>query len=66
MIARKFQELGMSQKDDMKAIAEDVRTGLKKLGGRRVVALSVHKTKELVADLEAKMAKLAQQIDGLG
>lgn len=56
----------MSQKDDMKAIAEDVRTGLKKLGGRRVVALSVHKTKELVADLEAKMAKLAQQIDGLG
>jgi hypothetical protein len=65
MIARKFQELDMSQKDDMKAIAEDVQTGLKKLGDRRVVALSVHKTKELVADLEAKMVKLAQQIDSL-
>jgi hypothetical protein len=65
MIARKFQELDMSQKDDMKAIAEDVQTGLKKLGSNRVVALSVHKTKELIADLETKMVKLAQQIDSL-
>jgi len=55
----------MSQKDDMKAIAEEVQTGLKKLGGNRVVALSVHKTKELIAELEAKVVKLNQQIDSL-
>ena len=65
MIARKFQEPDMSQKDDIKASAEDLQTGLKKLGGSRVVALSVHKTKELIAELEAKTAKLLQQIDGL-
>ena len=55
----------MSQKDEMKAITEDIQAGLKKLGDRRVVALSVHKTKELVAELESKIAKLAQQIDSL-
>ena len=55
----------MSQKDDMKAIAEDIQAGLKMLGDRRVVALSVHKTKELVAELETKIATLAQQIDSL-
>ena len=55
----------MSQKDDMKAIAEEVQTGLKKLGGNRVVALSVHKTKELIAELDAKVVKLNQQIDSL-
>jgi adenylate kinase len=65
MMSRKFQEPDMSQKDDMKAITEDIQAGLKKLGGRRVVALSVHKTKELVAELESKIAKLAQQIDSL-
>ncbi|MFT5803064.1 MAG: hypothetical protein ACI9R8_000099 [Candidatus Paceibacteria bacterium] len=65
MISRTFQEPDMSQKDEMKAITEDIQAGLKKLGGRRVVALSVHKTKELIAELETKTAKLAQHVDSL-
>ena len=35
----------MSQKDDMKANAVKLQKGLKKLGDKRVVALSVHKSK---------------------
>ncbi|MEJ6593365.1 MAG: hypothetical protein QNL99_15410 [SAR86 cluster bacterium] len=55
----------MSQKDDMKANAVELQKGLKKLGENRVVALSVHKSKELIAELEVTVAKLVQQIDGL-
>ena len=55
----------MSQKDDLQAIAEEIQNGLKKLGDRRVVALSVHKAKELVAELEEKAAKLISQISSL-
>jgi len=55
----------MSQKDDMKANAVKLQKGLKKLGNQRVVALSVHKSKELIAELEVKVAKLVEQIDAL-
>jgi len=55
----------MSQKDDMKANAVELQKGLKKLGNQRVVALSVHKSKELIAELEVKVAKLVEQIDAL-
>ena len=44
----------MSQMDDIKANAQEIRQGLKKLGADRVVALSVHKSKELIAELEEK------------
>ena len=53
----------MSQQDDIKANAMEIRKGLKKLGADRVVALSVHKTKELIAELEAKTEDLLQQLD---
>ena len=55
----------MSQKDDMKANAVELQKGLKKLGNQRVVALSVHKSKELIAELEVTVAKLVEQIDAL-
>lgn len=55
----------MSQKDDIKASAEEIRKGLKKLGADRVVALSVHKAKELVAELEEKTDRLLAQIEAM-
>ena len=55
----------MSQKDDLLANAEEIQKGLKKLGGTRVVALSVHKSKELIAELEATAAKLVEQVSAL-
>ncbi|MDP4598165.1 MAG: hypothetical protein NWS96_04920 [Pseudomonadales bacterium] len=56
----------MSQKEDMKANAIEIQKGLKKLGENRVVALSVHKSKELIQELEIKIAKLVAQIDAAG
>lgn len=56
----------MSQVDDIKATAEEIRNGLHRLGPNRAVALSVHKSKELIADLEEKAEKLVQQLDSLG
>lgn len=55
----------MSQIDDIKTNAQDIRQGLKKLGADRVVALSVHKSKELVAELEAKMDRLLEQLEAV-
>ena len=55
-------ERDMSQQE-LKASAEEIAAGLKKLGADRVVALSVHKSKELVAELEIKIAKLIEQLD---
>jgi hypothetical protein len=55
----------MSQMDDIKANAQEIRRGLKKLGADRVVALSVHKSKELVAELEEKTDKLLKQLESV-
>lgn len=55
----------MSQ-DEMKAIAEEIYKGLRKLGPNRVVALSVHKSKELIAELEEKAAGLVKQLESAG
>ena len=52
----------MSQKDELKSNAVEIQQGLKKLGANRIVALSVHKSKELVAELEVKIARLVEQI----
>jgi hypothetical protein len=65
-LPRKFLEQHMSQKDDMKANAIEIQKGLKKLGANRVVALSVHKSKELIEELEIKIAKLVEQIEAAG
>ncbi|MEX0943695.1 MAG: hypothetical protein WD002_14255 [Pseudomonadales bacterium] len=55
----------MSQVDDIKANAAEIRKGLKQLGPDRVVALSVHKSKELVVELEQKADKLVAQLENL-
>jgi hypothetical protein len=53
----------MSQLDDAKATAAQIQNGLARLGDNRTVALSVHKSKELIKDLEDQIAKLITQLD---
>jgi tetrahydromethanopterin S-methyltransferase subunit B len=53
----------MNQVDEIKANAREIRQGLKKLGADRVIALSVHKSKELIAELEQKADQLLKQLD---
>lgn len=56
----------MSQQiEEIKEMAQDVQDGLKRMGASREVALSVHVTKDLVAELEEKMGLLAEKLDGL-
>ena len=55
----------MAQIDDIKANAEEIRKGLRKLGANRVVALSVHKSKELIAELEEKAEQLVKQLEAV-
>jgi len=56
----------MSQSTEMQQTAKEIADGLKRLGPDRVVALSVHKTKELIAELEIKANKLVEQLDSAG
>ena len=53
----------MSQNDDIKTNAQEIARGLKKLGHNRSIALSVHKTKELITELEARANKLVEQLE---
>ncbi|MFN3236181.1 MAG: hypothetical protein ACE37D_03870 [Pseudomonadales bacterium] len=53
----------MSQLDEATATAKSIQNGLARLGENRTVALSVHKSKELIADLEGQVAKLIQQLE---
>ncbi len=55
----------MSQIEDIKSLADDLASGLKKLGPNRTVALSVHVSKELIAELETKANKLVSQLEGM-
>lgn len=55
----------MSQVDDIRQAATDIQKGLRRLGDNRVVALSVHKSKELIAELEEKAEQLVTQLDSL-
>jgi len=56
----------MSQTNESKQIAQEIADGLRLLGPDRVVALSVHKSKELIADLEAKAKALVEQLESAG
>ena len=55
----------MSQIEDIKSLANDLASGLKKLGPNRTVALSVHVTKELIQELEIKAHELVHQLEGM-
>ncbi len=59
------RESNVSQKEDARALAEELAKGLKRLGPNRTVALSVHVSKDLIADLEDKAEKLVAQLDAL-
>ena len=52
--------------NEAKQTAQEIADGLKLLGPNRVVALSVHKTKELVTELEIKANKLGEQLESAG
>lgn len=65
MRALNFSESTMSQVDDIKASAQQIRKGLRKLGPDRVVALSTHKEKELIVELEKQTDKLLEQLESL-
>ncbi|MBL6687006.1 MAG: hypothetical protein ISP92_02155 [Pseudomonadales bacterium] len=53
----------MSQIPEAKIKASEILAGLRKLGPNRVVALSTHKTKALVAELELKAEALVKALD---
>ena len=53
----------MSQLTEATETAKSIQNGLARLGENRTVALSVHKSKELIADLEVKIAKLVDQLE---
>jgi hypothetical protein len=59
----RWRKRTMSQIEDMKSLASDLASGLKKLGPNRTVALSVHVTKELIEELEAKAKELVNQLE---
>ena len=42
-----------------------IQKGLHSIGADRSVALSVHVTKDLIADMEERIAKLIQQLENL-
>jgi hypothetical protein len=68
MIAHELFSTGspnMSQIDDIKNNAVEIANGLRKLGPDRVVALSVHVSKDLIADLEQRAKQLIEQLDSL-
>jgi hypothetical protein len=65
MMRGKIRETVMSQVEDIQASAQEIADGLKKIGPNRVVALSVHVTKDLIAELEAKANKLVADLDSL-
>lgn len=55
----------MGRLDEIKQNAQEIADGLRKLGPDRVVALSVHVTKELIAELEEKANELVARLDAL-
>ena len=52
--------------NEAKNTAKEIADGLRLLGPNRVVALSVHKTKELIEELELKATKLIDQLESVG
>lgn len=60
---RPFFSLECIMSNDAKQTAKQLADGLKRLGPDRVVALSVHKTKELIEELEEKAKRLVEQLD---
>lgn len=56
----------MSQSNEIKQTAQEIVDGLFRLGPDRVVALSVHKSKDLIKELEGKAKALVEQLESAG
>ncbi len=56
----------MTQMDDIKSNANDIVDGLRRLGPDRVVALSVHVSKDLIVELHQKATRLVEQLESVG
>ena len=52
--------------NEAKQTAKEIADGLRLLGPNRVVALSVHETKELIEELETKANQLIGQLESAG
>jgi|TARA_B100001105_G_scaffold216820_1_gene182624 hypothetical protein len=55
----------MSQISELKASVEEILNALHRLGPNRVVALSTHKTKALIAEIEGHARQVAKQLDAM-
>ena len=55
----------MHQIEELKETARELSDGLRQLGANRVVALSVHVTRALIAELEEQAARLVAGLDEL-
>ena len=51
--------------NELAQLAVDIQQELQRLGPNRVVALSVNKTKELIAELDAKATLLASKLSSV-
>jgi hypothetical protein len=60
---RKIWSIFMSQLNEAKQLAQELADGLFRLGPDRVAALSVHVSKDLIAELEQKAKKLVAQLE---
>jgi hypothetical protein len=62
----RYQVKEMDKKvEEAKENALAIQKGLRSMGANRTVALSVHVTKEVLADMEEKIALLIEQLDSL-
>lgn len=60
------QVIDMDNKvQELKENALAIQQGLRGIGANRAVALSVHASKQVIADMEDRIAKLIEQLDQL-
>lgn len=58
------QVIDMDNKvQELKENALAIQQGLRSIGANRAVALSVHVSKQVIADMEDRIAKLIEQLD---
>jgi capsular polysaccharide biosynthesis protein len=51
--------------EEIKENALAIQNGLRSIGANRAVALSVHVSKEVIAEMEERIARLIDQLDNL-
>ena len=51
--------------EEIKENALAIQKGLRSIGANRAVALSVHASKQAIAEMEERIARLIEQLDSL-